>query len=406
MTTGAQAQGDLPHVGVVWDRLSVAPRRILRAAQGLCRLTLLFRHDEDFAQLGRGLSRVVGTASAAAAGDLCLDHVMTFSESSIRVASLLRSELGLPGNPLHVDEALTNKRVQRRLLNLNPDGQVASLSLLHHRDYDALRAGALGFPVVVKPEAGTESRGVRRLEGGDEVRDLQLSAWVESTPYVAEEYLEGDVEVAGVGWGDYVSVESASTDGEHRVLAVLGKGVLRPGFRETGNVFPDTLSESSRTGVTQLVMDALDRLGVVTGVCHTEVKLTPRGPRIIEVNGRAAGGLPQLMDFAAGIDVVRAVLENACGRPTAGDWRAPDGQVSAWLTLYPDRGYVEATPFARAEEQLLADPHVRQVSAVGSYSPRPMPGGPSHSIEVLIGAPTHAELKASIDASLAVTRGQ
>ena len=41
-------------------------------------------------------------------------------------------------------------------------------------------------------------------------------------------------------------------------------------------------------------------VGVETGCLHTEIKFTPDGPRVIEVNGRLGGGVPLILEMATG----------------------------------------------------------------------------------------------------------
>ncbi|WP_255249341.1 hypothetical protein [Streptomyces albidoflavus] len=48
-------------------------------------------------------------------------------------------------------------------------------------------------------------------------------------------------------------------------------------------------------------------LGVEAGVTHAEVRLTSRGPRLVELNGRLGGDLiPYAGQLATGVDLVRA----------------------------------------------------------------------------------------------------
>jgi biotin carboxylase len=54
--------------------------------------------------------------------------------------------------------------------------------------------------------------------------------------------------------------------------------------------------------------------GVTHGVTHTEVRLTPAGPCIFEVNGRLGGGLiPYLGRLAPGVDLTAAAVRLALG---------------------------------------------------------------------------------------------
>jgi len=52
------------------------------------------------------------------------------------------------------------------------------------------------------------------------------------------------------------------------------------------------------------------------GVTHVEVKLTPDGPRIIEINGRLGGYVADIVRRARGFDLVRAALTVALGQET------------------------------------------------------------------------------------------
>jgi biotin carboxylase len=76
---------------------------------------------------------------------------------------------------------------------------------------------------------------------------------------------------------------------------VTGKFPLAPPFRETGNFMPHPLDETEAGEVLRLATEAAVALGVRSGVLHVEIKLTPDGPRIIEVNGRVAGGAIDLI---------------------------------------------------------------------------------------------------------------
>ena len=58
---------------------------------------------------------------------------------------------------------------------------------------------------------------------------------------------------------------------------------------------------------------AIEALDVHSGCLHTEIKLTPEGPRVIEVNGRIGGGVPEMLYRAAGVKIVELTLQLALG---------------------------------------------------------------------------------------------
>jgi biotin carboxylase len=56
-------------------------------------------------------------------------------------------------------------------------------------------------------------------------------------------------------------------------------------------------------------------VGIERGLLHTEVKLTPDGPRVIELNGRIGGGVPEMLAQATGVELLPMALRVALGEP-------------------------------------------------------------------------------------------
>ena len=96
-------------------------------------------------------------------------------------------------------------------------------------------------------------------------------------------------------------------------LALTGRFPLAENFRETGFFIPAALDDAEQQCGAGLATAAIEALGVRTGCLHTEVKFTPDGPRIIEVNGRVGGGVPEMLDRAAGIPLLELTLRVALG---------------------------------------------------------------------------------------------
>jgi biotin carboxylase len=84
-------------------------------------------------------------------------------------------------------------------------------------------------------------------------------------------------------------------------------------FRETGFFIPADLDDADREAVLRLATTAIEALGVRTGCLHTEIKFTLDGPRIIEVNGRVGGGVPEMLHRAAGVALLELTLRLALG---------------------------------------------------------------------------------------------
>jgi hypothetical protein len=113
-----------------------------------------------------------------------------------------------------------------------------------------------------------------------------------------------------------VSVESFISAGEVHHFAITGRLPFADPFRETGLVLPSDLSPDDAYAVGETVAAAIIALDVVHGCLHTEVKFTTDGPRIIEVNGRVGGGIPQLVRLAgADVSILGVAMKLALGAP-------------------------------------------------------------------------------------------
>ena len=109
--------------------------------------------------------------------------------------------------------------------------------------------------------------------------------------------------------------------------------------------------------MTRLVRDALEAVGHDHGLSHTEVKLTPNGPRIVEINPRLGGNyIAELVERVTGIDLLAAQIDLALGRRPDFAGRPTGIRSAAIKFLIPPRaGRVSNV---RGEATLDTDPHV------------------------------------------------
>ncbi len=149
--------------------------------------------------------------------------------------------------------------------------------------------------MILKPAGGTSSHAVERVaDPGDADAAWRRFTAAGGTRPVAEEFLDGPE----------ISVEAFSHRGRHTVVAVTDKRVL-PNFVETGHTVPSALPPDTLTEVAALVTAFLDAVGLREGPSHTELKVTGRGPRIIESHNRIGGDkIRELVRIAYGVDLV------------------------------------------------------------------------------------------------------
>src|SRR5262249_36893747 len=135
-------------------------------------------------------------------------------------------------------------------------------------------------------------------------------------------------------YADFVSVESVVAHGRLSHLAVTGRSTLAEPYRETGHFIPSNVSSDVRAEVVELAGRAVRAMGSDIGIFHTEIKITPEGLFVIEVNGRIGGSLPEIFGLAT--DQRFSILDVACrvalGEPVRIDELVPCSRVgySLW----------------------------------------------------------------------------
>lgn len=329
----------LPALAVVYEPDSFALFTLAQEASGRWRNVWVV--DTDSAPPPAGSRRLLerlgtvvditglGPAAAAAAVGACgVAGIVSFADSQLVRAAQLAEALGLRHNTPATVTRLTNKLAQRAALRDAglPVPRFLALTVGRvpgHPGPDRPAAADLFFPAVLKPQVGNGGRDTYPIADAaqlDAVLDA-LSARGEPMDLILEELLTDRTPARRQVVGDYVSVETLVADGVAHTVMVTGRMPLAEPFRESGAFVPSNLPGPEQDTLAQVAEAAAAALGVTCGCLHTEIKLTPDGPRIIEVNGRiGGGGLPEMLALATGFPIVRATCETALG-----SWAPPPG---------------------------------------------------------------------------------
>jgi biotin carboxylase len=265
------------------------------------------------------------------------DGLTTYLDDGMVELAWVAVGLGLPFHSPTTAAVLTDKARQRQVLAdagldmppcrlVRPDHSEAGLSAVE---------ADVGWPAVLKPRSAQGSRCTFLVRDGAEFRRRLESLGPDRPEMVLEGYLPDDPARAGDPFGGYVSVESVVADGAVSHLAVTGRFPPAENFRETGFFIPAALDADSRCAVLDLATRAITALGVHTGCLHTEVKFTADGPRIIEVNGRLGGGVPEMLERAAGVSLLDLTLRVALGESVSIDSPVPTSRIGYRFFLQP-----------------------------------------------------------------------
>ncbi|HEY5303663.1 MAG TPA: ATP-grasp domain-containing protein [Acidimicrobiales bacterium] len=244
--------------------------------------------------------------------------IVAYADAQIATASALGASLGLNYHDETVAGRLLDKVVQRRAFaaaGLGVPRCVAVPSKPSPAEIEGLMA-SVDFPVILKPRHGAASRETHLAEDAQRLRELliDVSSLESDTKMVVEEFMVGASPPPSSYFGDYVSVESVVAHGHISHLAVTGRLPSAKPFRETGLIIPSDYPSELVLEVLGVATDAINALGIRTGCLHTEIKVTDKGLRVIEVNGRIGGFVAPVMALACpGVDFFQISQRVALG---------------------------------------------------------------------------------------------
>lgn len=142
------------------------------------------------------------------------------------------------------------------------------------------------FPVILKPNGGSASIGIKICHSVDEIdyflkkNHPTLLHGTTAKSYIMQELLIGE---------EYI-VDTFSLRGEHQVVSVHRyKKTIHEGYlicRYSEIVDPGSIEWKS---CADYILGVLDVVGLKNGFGHSELFLTQKGPRLVEVNARISG---------------------------------------------------------------------------------------------------------------------
>ncbi|MBL1073645.1 ATP-grasp domain-containing protein [Nocardia sp. 2] len=261
----------------------------------------LFDHEQLRAR-GREIAR-----RRSVVGLLCWD------EPLVQPAADLAAELGVPGLSPEGVRGCRDKHRTRTALTaaglLQPGFQLT-------RSLDEARRAAdrIGYPVVVKPQALGASMGVVLV--GDAMELAAAFDTAAGASAIGDAPFRGTALVEEYAVGPEISIDAAVDQGEYLPMFVARKRTgHEPYFEEIGHTVDAADPLLHDAELIRTLAQAHRVLGVENGITHSEVRLTARGPLIIEVNGRLGGDLiPFLGHIATGVDPGAVLVDIATGR--------------------------------------------------------------------------------------------
>ncbi|MFI0915491.1 acetyl-CoA carboxylase biotin carboxylase subunit family protein [Streptomyces abikoensis] len=291
--------------------------------------------------------------------------VVTYSEVLLQPQARLVEALGLPGNTVEAVSVAQSKARQREVFARHAV-PAPRFAVLHDETELLAAAEGVGLPAVLKPSLGAGSKNVRKVRTQDDLITTYREAQGSKTAFLQHDeayLLEEPLPVEGhedSRYANYVSVETLLFEGKADHLAVSDRLRLRHGYVEEGLVLPSHLTSETIAEVTDCAGQAIQAIGLTHGAVHTEIALTPKGPRVIEVNARAGGPIPKMLLAAAEYDFAADIARVALGlRPGP----APRFTGVAWFRFVPvPHGQWRVVSQRTAQEARQTFPELTQIS--------------------------------------------
>lgn len=236
-----------------------------------------------------------------------IDGILTTSDYPVRTVAYVCENMGLFGLNKQAAEIATDKYLMRKCLCQHGIDCPKFYKIRNINELTSLK-NKVELPLVVKPVDSSASRGVVKI---DHFNDLE-NAYKEALAYSKK----GDVIIEDFIRGPEYSVESLTQNGKTYIIAITEKTTSGyPYFVETRHIIPANISDEHINKIHDVVKKCIQAIGLNNSASHTELKLTPTGPMIIEIGARLGGDYitSDLLPLATGVDMLDNIIRLSLG---------------------------------------------------------------------------------------------
>ena len=260
--------------------------------------------------------------------DVGVDGCVTFWEDCVPLAANICKVLGLIGNDCSAAFIAKKKSLTQGALRDKTDDiphwprtylYSSAIQPINNEKDLFYVVENFSFPVVLKLEYGSSAVGVSLIQNIDDLRNKYLE--VQTTLQCEEDY--GGI---GLGFGNNMAAMEYLDGSEHDVDIVLferkmlgafvsDNGPTRiPFFTETAATMPTTLPSDKASQLITAAYQCCTEIGLANGVFNVELKMTPTGPKLIEINARMGGFyLRDWIKRIYGVDLMLCAMMISCG---------------------------------------------------------------------------------------------
>ena len=276
---------------------------------------------------------------------LKIDGIVAYaSDPAAPTAAYVAERLGLPGNPYESVALLTQKDLFRNFLAEHGFNTPKAKGYDSYEDAVA-EIGDFRLPVMVKPVDSSGSKGVVKVEDVAKLKDAVTESlqYSRRKRFIVEEFI--------VKKGYQVSGDGFSVNGRLVFTSYGNELYSGRGTREyvaLGEFWPTLLTDEQKDKVDAELQRLITALGMKTSAYNIEVILDKDDNiYVLELGPRNGGSyIPQLIQYATGVDLVDYTLKAAIGEDCSKLKMAPTvGFVSNYMILSTKSGKFKRLAF-------------------------------------------------------------
>ncbi|APH05122.1 ATP-grasp domain-containing protein [Bacillus weihaiensis] len=240
-----------------------------------------------------------------------IEAIISFIDPFVSYAATLSNEIGIMSCSMSALSIIENKIKFRTVLKHLSSALFYSVYTGEESVEVFANQFVDHFPLVVKPPISNGSKDVIFVNSMGE-----LKRWIKnrqneenSLPVLVEEYIEGR----------QFLVETIIYERKISIIAVIEQEFMNKNhFIITGYRFPAQLSNKLTEQLAIILSEIINKIGLVNGSCHFELRLSHGEWKLIEINPRISGGaMNKMIHYATGINLVKEILKVSLGeRPT------------------------------------------------------------------------------------------
>ncbi|QTD42066.1 ATP-grasp domain-containing protein [Sporosarcina sp. Te-1] len=233
---------------------------------------------------------------------LAIKSILSFVDSYVHIASMLQDEFCSNVSSTTALTTMENKAATRELLRNYPFTPKHMIVSPSEWETFSPKEMKLAYPIIVKSPHSTGSKDVLLAKGVKQLvkHMTKLHDNGPEDPIILEEYIEGE---------QYL-VEAIVHKGTVKIAGFMKQEVTAgKRFIITGYGVLVDIPQMMKTPVEQIVKSIVKRFGLENGALHLELRRSPKGWKLIEINPRISGGaMNRMLEAAFGFNLVKETI--------------------------------------------------------------------------------------------------